>query len=96
MQNTVLWVYIGLLVLGGLLGYFKGKSKVSLLMSVGFAAPLILCALGAITQPKVPDVLMTVLLIVFAIRLAKTKKLMPAGLMLLVTVVALALRNIQF
>ena len=96
MQNTVLWVYIVLLLVGGLMGYLKGKSKVSLIMSVGFAVPLILCALGQITQPRLPDILMTALLIVFTIRLAKTKKFMPAGLMLGATIVALALRNIQF
>lgn len=95
MQNTVLWVYIVLLVVGGLLGYLKGKSKVSLIMSVGFAVPLILCALGQITQPKLPDILMIALLIVFTIRLAKTKKFMPAGLMLVATLAALAIRNVN-
>jgi uncharacterized membrane protein (UPF0136 family) len=39
---------------------------------------------------------MATLLVVFAIRLAKTKKFMPAGLMLVATVAALALRNIRF
>ena len=34
------------------------------------------------------------LLVVFAIRLAKTKKFMPSGLMLVLTVLALALRNL--
>ena len=96
MQNTVLWVYIVLLVIGGLIGFFKGKSKVSLIMSVGFAVPLILCALGQITHPKVTDILLTALLIVFTIRLARTKKFMPAGLMLGATIVALVLRNIKF
>jgi len=95
MQNTVLWVYIVLLLVGGLLGYLKGKSKISLIMSVGFAVPLILCALGQITQPRLPDILMTVLLVVFAIRLARTKKFMPAGLMLLATLAALAVRNLS-
>jgi len=42
------------------------------------------------------NVLMAVLLVVFAMRLAKTKKFMPAGLMLVVTIAALALRNIRF
>jgi len=37
---------------------------------------------------------MAVLLVVFAIRLAKTKKFMPSGLMLVVTVAALALQNL--
>jgi uncharacterized membrane protein (UPF0136 family) len=39
---------------------------------------------------------MAALLVVFAIRLGKTKKFMPAGLMLIVTIAALALRNIKF
>lgn len=96
MQKQVLWVYIFLLLVGGLFGFFKGKSKVSLIMSATFAAALILCAIGVIFQPNVADILMAVLLIVFAMRLAKTKKFMPAGMMLVVTVAALALRNIKF
>ncbi len=96
MQNTVLWVYIVLLLAGGLIGFFKGKSRVSLVMSAAFAAALILCALGIIFRYYVADILLAVLLVVFAMRLAKTKKFMPAGLMLVATVVALALRNIRF
>jgi len=100
MQNTVLWIYIVLLVVGGLIGYLKAGSKVSLYMSCGFAAALVLCAvpnfLDANFRRNLAVVLMAVLLIVFAIRLAKTKKFMPAGLMLVITVVALALRNIHF
>lgn len=72
-NNTVLWIYIVLLLVGGLIGFFKGKSKVSLIMSSAFAA----------------------LLVVFAMRLAKTKKFMPAGMMLIVTIAALALRNLR-
>ena len=37
-----------------------------------------------------------VLLVVFAMRLVKTKKFMPGGLMLVITIVALALRHISF
>jgi uncharacterized membrane protein (UPF0136 family) len=37
---------------------------------------------------------MAVLLIVFAIRLTKTKKFMPSGLMLILTLAALALRHL--
>ncbi|MGD1089495.1 MAG: TMEM14 family protein [Verrucomicrobiota bacterium] len=33
------------------------------------------------------------LLVVFAFRLAKTKKFMPGGMMLVLTILALALRN---
>ena len=96
MNNTVLWIYIVLLLAGGLMGFFKGKSKVSLIMSAAFAAALVLCALGIIFQPYVADILMALLLVVFAMRLAKTKKFMPAGMMLVMTVVALTLRHIPF
>ena len=96
MAIKVLWVYIVLLLVGGLFGFFKGKSKVSLIMSAAFAAAIILCAIGIIFQPNVADILMAVLLVVFAIRLAKTRKFMPAGMMLIVTVAALALRNLKF
>jgi uncharacterized membrane protein (UPF0136 family) len=34
--------------------------------------------------------------VVFAIRWVKTKKFMPAGLMIVLTIVTLALRNINF
>jgi len=96
--NSVLWVYILLLLLGGLFGFFKGRSKVSLLTSAVFAAILVLTVLPGVFQPvfarNLANILMALLLIVFAIRLAKTKKFMPSGLMLAVTILALALRNL--
>ena len=94
MQNTILWIYIVLLLAGGLIGFFKGRSQVSLIMSAAFGAALILCALGLVFKSNVADILMAVLLVVFAMRLAKTKRFMPAGLMLVATVVALALRHL--
>jgi uncharacterized membrane protein (UPF0136 family) len=65
-------------------------------MSVAFAAVLSLCATGIIFQRYVADVVLAALLVVFGMRLAKTRKFMPAGLMLVLTVVALALRHIRF
>ena len=94
--NLVLWIYIVLLVVGGLIGFLKAGSKVSLIMSVVFAALLSLCATRVIFQPYVADILLAALLVVFGMRLAKTKKFMPSGLMLILTVAALALRHIQF
>ncbi|MGN6641850.1 MAG: TMEM14 family protein, partial [Verrucomicrobiota bacterium] len=96
LANTILWVYIVLLVVGGLIGFLKAKSQMSLIMSVAFAAALSLCALGIIFQPYVADILLALLLVVFAMRLAKTKKFMPAGMMLIVTLAALVLRHIRF
>ena len=95
--NTVLWFYIVLLLVGGLIGFFKAKSRVSLISSSVFAAVLVLTQTG-IFKPAVSlilvNVLLAALLVVFAIRLAKTKKFMPSGLLLVLTVLALALRNL--
>ena len=93
--NKVLWIYIILLVIGGLIGFFKGKSQVSLIMSVSFAAALSLCATGKVFQPYIADILLAALLVVFAIRLIKTKKFMPSGLMLVITLLALAFRHFR-
>ena len=96
--TKVLWVYIVLLLAGGLVGFFKAKSKVSLILSSVFAALLVLTTLRGVFQPSfannLANVIMAVLLVVFAVRLAKTKKFMPAGLLLVVTIVAMALRNV--
>jgi len=91
----MLWIYIILLVIGGMIGFFKGKSKVSLIMSVCFAAALSLCAADIIFKAYVADILLAALLVVFAFRLTKTKKFMPAGLMLVITLVALVLRHVR-
>ena len=96
----VLWVYIVLLLVGGLIGFFKAKSKVSLITSAVFAAILILTTLRNVFKPAfsltLADVTLVVLLVVFAVRLAKTKKFMPSGLILIATVVVLALLNVRF
>jgi uncharacterized membrane protein (UPF0136 family) len=93
MHNFALLV---LLVIGGLIGFLKAGSKVSLIMSACFAAVLALCAIGVLNVPHLIDILLAALLIVFAMRLAKTKKFMPAGLMLVLTIAALALRHVNF
>ena len=98
MSNTILWVYIVLLVVGGLFGFFKAKSKVSLITSCVAAALLVLAAVPGIFTPQfrggLADLIMAALLVVFGIRLAKTKKFIPSGLMLVLTLVALALRHL--
>ncbi len=97
-QNTILWVYIILLLVGGVIGFLKAGSKVSLITSSIAAALLILATLpGVLTvasRRNLADVIMAVLLVVFAIRLAKTKKFMPSGMLLVITLAALALRHL--
>src|SRR5512137_92145 len=96
--HAVLWIYIVLLLVGGLIGFLKAGSKVSLITSAVSAALLILTAIPGLFAPALArglaDGIMAALLVVFAIRLAKTKKFMPSGLMLVITGVALALRHL--
>jgi uncharacterized membrane protein (UPF0136 family) len=96
--HTVLWIYIVLLLVGGLIGFLKAGSKVSLITSAVSAAALILTAIPGLLAPRlasgVADTLMAALLVVFAIRLGKTKKFMPSGLMLVITILALAFRHL--
>jgi|SRR5579859_2722390 len=98
-SDLVFWVYVVLLLLGGLFGFYKGKSKVSLITSVVSAALLVLTTLRGIFEPAfardLANLIMAALLVVFAIRLAKTKKFMPSGLMLVLTILVLALRNLK-
>jgi uncharacterized membrane protein (UPF0136 family) len=90
--TLILWLYIVLLVVGGLIGYLKAGSKVSLIMASAFAALLALCALNLLAVPWLVEILLGALLAVFSMRLFKTRKFMPSGLMLAVTACALVLR----
>jgi len=94
--NTILWIYIVLLVAGGMIGYLKAGSKASIIASVSFAATLTLCAVGVIFQPHVADIILAVLLVFFGWRLSKSKKFMPNGMMLILTLAALVLRHFKF
>ena len=98
--TTILWIYIVLLVAGGLMGYLKAKSKASIITSVIFAAILSLCAIRGILETQTATVLANVtlvfLLVFFGWRLTKSKKFMPNGLMVVLTLAALVLRNVRF
>ena len=83
-----------LAIVGGIIGYVKVKSKVSLVS--GVVSGLLLLASGiaaaqGVTGAILFSKLVTIaLIIVFAIRWAKTRKFMPAGLMLVAGVVTLS------
>jgi uncharacterized membrane protein (UPF0136 family) len=94
--NTVLWIYIVLLVVGGMIGYLKAGSKASIIASVSFAAILAMSAMGLIFQRHVADIVLAVLLVFFGMKLAKSRKFMPSGMMLVLTLAALVLRNVRF
>ena len=51
-SNTVLWIYIVLLLVGGLIGFYKAKSQVSLIASAIFAALLVLTAVPGIFEHR--------------------------------------------
>jgi uncharacterized membrane protein (UPF0136 family) len=87
---VVLWVYIVLLLAGGVMGLVKAGSKISLITSATFAVLLALCALGIIRPFYVADVLVGLLVVVFGMRFAKGRKFMPSGLMLGLSAVVLA------
>lgn len=89
--NIVLWVYIVLLVAGGLVGFLKAGSKASIIASSIFAVPLVLAALG-IVPALVAEVVLGVLLVFMGVKFAKSKKFMPSGLMAVLSAIALLLR----
>jgi uncharacterized membrane protein (UPF0136 family) len=92
MANTILWVYIGLLIVGGLIGFFKAGSKISLISSVLFAVALTLFAAHVVDWALGPEVLLLLLLLVFVVRYSKGRKFMPAGLMVILTLAVLLFR----
>jgi len=86
--HTILWIYIGLLIGGGIMGLVKGGSKISLITSVAFAIPLILCEFNVLRFDYAKWILLA-LLAIFAWRFSQSKKFMPGGLLLVLTLAAL-------
>ncbi|WP_375539553.1 TMEM14 family protein [Planktothrix sp. FACHB-1365] len=88
-----------LAIIGGIVGYTKAKSKISLF--AGCTTGLLL-VLGGILQIQgltwgliFSIVLSVFLIITFISRLFKTRKFMPSGLMIIAGFVALALMGYQ-
>ncbi len=82
-----------LALVGGVMGYAKAKSKPSLISGIISSLLLFIAAASALQGITIgPIIARTVtggLIVVFAIRLIKTGKFMPAGLMLAAGVCAL-------
>ncbi|MBL9129019.1 MAG: TMEM14 family protein [Verrucomicrobiales bacterium] len=93
--EAILWIYLVLLLAGGVIGFVKAKSTVSLVMSVVFGALLALCALKIIPGTFSGDLILIALVGVFANRFQKTRKLVPAGVMTIVTIAALLVRGMM-
>lgn len=90
--DIVLWIYLVILVAGGVYGFVKAKSTVSLVSSLVSGALLLAALLGLIPWRYTGDVILTLLVVVFAIRFQKTRKFMPAGVMTVITIAALLVR----
>jgi len=99
MTNIILLIYGVLMIVGGIMGFKKANSKMSLIMGiisgivifvgVAVAQNIPKCGYGIIT-------LMTgLLIVVFIIRLIKTKKFMPSGMILILSIVAFAISLCQ-
>ena len=85
--------YGSLAIVGGILGYMQAKSKISLIAGCGCGILLLIAAVLQLQgQPwglLAGMVITGILLLAFTMRLLKTRKFMPAGLMLILGVPAL-------
>lgn len=93
--EAVLWMYLVVLVAGGVYGFVKAKSVISLVTSLVFGVLLALAAVGTIPGRYTGDLILTLLVVVFAWRFQKQKqprKFMPAGVMTVLTIAALLVR----
>jgi uncharacterized membrane protein (UPF0136 family) len=87
------FVYGILVVIGGIIGYIQANSKVSLFSGIISGLLLLIAAYlqfqGQTWGLILAVVVTAVLVVVFALRLAKTRKFMPAGLMTVLGMLAL-------
>jgi len=94
MQSTAIeiWVYGVLMMMGGVIGFVKVGSKASLISGVGLGLALVACGFGVwygyYNSIIVAEVIATLLVVLFAIRFAKTGRFMPAGMLAILSVVA--------
>ena len=84
-----------LLIAFAIFGFVATGSKMSLIMSATFAVILILFNLDYIKIRHGADFVLLFLLLFFTMRLVKSKKMMPNGMMAILTLAALILRNVH-
>jgi uncharacterized membrane protein (UPF0136 family) len=83
------------MILGGIMGFVKGKSKASLIAGVVSGILFGFCYYHSSTSPMeglIGALVVSLLLIgVFIMRLVKTKKFMPAGMLLAINIIVTAI-----
>ena len=88
-----------LAIVGGIIGYQKAGSKISLISGSVSGSLLILSGIIQLMEMNwgliFSTVIATILVITFIIRLVKTRKMMPAGLMILTGIAAVGLMVYQ-
>ena len=90
-MEYVLIAYGLFVEVGGFIGFVKSKSKASLIAG-GISGALLLLSgglvlIGVAAGGYIGFVVTLVLVVMFGMRLAKTKKFMPSGMMLAVSIV---------
>jgi uncharacterized membrane protein (UPF0136 family) len=84
-----------LVIIGGIIGYIQVKSKVSLVSGSISGLLIILAAYGQLQGISwgliVAGLITAMLVTLFAVRLAKTRKFIPAGLMVIFGAVTLVI-----
>ncbi len=85
-------VYGLLVAIGGIVGYLKAKSNISLISGIASGAVLAFAAYTAMTNPltglPLAAAVAVFLLVTFAIRWFKTRAIMPAGMMTVLSLLA--------
>jgi uncharacterized membrane protein (UPF0136 family) len=90
--QITLGIYGALLIAGGIAGYFKAGSRPSVIAGT-ISGLIAFAALGVSTQDvlgfRIGAVLAALMLVVFDVRFFKTRKLMPSGLLAILSLVVL-------
>lgn len=90
---VAVFAYGILTIVGGIIGYMQANSKVSLISGTISGLLLVIAGFfqlqGQGWAAILAAVVTAVLVVVFAVRFAKTRKFMPAGLMVILGIVTL-------
>jgi uncharacterized membrane protein (UPF0136 family) len=94
MENTAIevWVYAIVMILGGIGGFVRVGSKASLISGVGFGLVLLVSGFevwrGSQVGLLTAVVIALLLVVIFAMRYAKKRRFMPAGMLAILSLVA--------